>query len=107
MRFDLIVASDEDGYRWVSHDIEKDFTGDGTVGFIVQAIGHAVLAKMEDSRKRAALPREEPEHQGCDTIAHRHRDKHDCFAEENEVITIHGNATYTHCGVCGFAISAG
>jgi len=107
MKFELIIASEEDGYRWVTHDIEKEYVDPLTGLMDLESMGLAVRADMEKSRQRAALPREPEEHQGCDMIAHRHRDKHDCFAEENEVITIQGNSTYTHCRICGFAISAG
>lgn len=107
MRFELIVATENIGYRWISHDIEKDYPAvedDDTTKIL---LAQAIIAKMADSRERASRPVPPPEPPSERDLARIKAKGHDCFTEENEVITIHGNSTYTHCAICGDAISAG
>lgn len=99
MRFQLIVASNEDGYRWVSRDVEKEY--DLSKGEGCSALGTAVADMILNSKERAASRQPYvPEHCRCHT-------DHDCFAEENEVMTMQGQRVYTHCRVCKMPISAG
>jgi hypothetical protein len=104
VKFQLIVASEEDGYRWVSSDIEKDF---GSERYPSMAIGTAVLSMMERSRERAALPKPPPPKPTARDRARIKRKGHDCFDEKNEVVHQHGEKIWTTCRICGDVISAG
>lgn len=104
MKFQLIIASDEDGYRWVSHDITSGYDIHTNKGRLKLATD--VIDKMQDSAARAASRGPEPKHETCQEVC-GHTHDHDCFAPENEYFTMHGNSTYTSCVLCRFPISAG
>ena len=60
VRFQLTISSEEDGFRWVSSDIEKDYGEAGSGTEDSNQLGRDVYAKLAASRERASQPKPPP-----------------------------------------------
>lgn len=105
MTYRLVLEHPDGWMRWLPKEaLELDLktqAGRSALALMVMK----TMKKMEEAEaRRAELPEERC--QGA-PHNHEHEDKHNCFADENEYFEMYGNATYTSCKLCGFAISAG